>query len=110
MSLSVGETPNLADVTFLNYSPYFCRRSNYFTMTAALSAQDQIAAFLADAIPEKILSFKFSPAIQRRIELLVGRKKEGIITREEVDELERYLSYDLLIGLAKARALKHLGS
>lgn len=79
-------------------------------MTAALSAQDQIAAFLADAIPEKILSFKFSSAIQRRIELLVARKKEGIITHEEIDELERYLAYDLLIGLAKARAVKHLGS
>jgi hypothetical protein len=43
-------------------------------MTASLSAQDQIAAFLADVIPEKILGFKFSPAIQRRIELLVDKK------------------------------------
>ncbi|MBK9335672.1 MAG: hypothetical protein IPM98_03410 [Lewinellaceae bacterium] len=77
-------------------------------MTASLSAQDQIAAFLADAIPEKILAFKFSPAIQRRIEVLVEKKKEGAIMSEEKDELERYLAYDLLIGLAKARAVKHL--
>ncbi len=77
-------------------------------MTASLSAQDQIAAFLADAIPEKILAFKFSPAIQRRIEVLVEKKKEGAIMPEEKDELERYLAYDLLIGLAKARAVKHL--
>ncbi len=77
-------------------------------MTASLSAQDQIAAFLADAIPEKILAFKFSPAIQRRIEVLVDKKKEGQISREENEELERYLAYDLLIGLAKARASRHL--
>ncbi len=77
-------------------------------MTASLSAQDQIAAFLADAIPEKILGFKFSPAIQRRIELLVDKKKEGHIGREEQEELDRYLAYDLLIGLAKARASRHL--
>ena len=78
-------------------------------MTAALSAQDQIAAFLADAIPEKIMAFKFSGAIQRRIELLVEKKKNGAILPEEKEELERYLAYDLLIGLAKARAVRHLG-
>ncbi len=73
-------------------------------MTASLSAQDQIAAFLAEAIPEKILSFKFAPSIQKRIELLVNKKKEGSITAEEEEELDRYMAYDLLIGLAKARA------
>jgi hypothetical protein len=46
-------------------------------MTAAVSAQDQIAAFLADAIPEKNLNFKFSTAIQKRIEFLVNQKKEN---------------------------------
>ena len=77
-------------------------------MTASLSAQDQIAAFIADAMPEKILSFKFSPAIQQRIEMLVDKKKEGQITREEKEELDLYLAYDLLIGLAKARASSYL--
>ena len=78
-------------------------------MTAAVSAQDQIAAFLADAIPEKILNFKFSPAIQKRITSLVDKKKENQISAEEKDELDRYLTYDLLIGLAKARAAHTLG-
>ena len=78
-------------------------------MTASLAAQDQIAAFLADAMPEKILTFKFTPSIQQRIEVLVNRKKEGLITLEEQDELQRYLAYDLLIGLAKARASSLLG-
>lgn len=77
-------------------------------MTASYSAQDQIATFLADAIPEKILAFKFTPAIQQRIEVLVEKKKEGLITPEEKEELDRYLTYDLLIGLAKARASRYL--
>jgi len=73
-------------------------------MTATISAQDQIANFLADAIPERILTFKFSDAIQERIALLVDRKKESVISDEERTELQRYLLYDNLIGLAKARA------
>ena len=34
------------------------------------------------------------------------KKKDGIIALEEKEELERYLAYDLLIGLAKARAIQ----
>ena len=73
-------------------------------MTATISAQDQIANFIADTMPERILSFKFTASIQQRIEILVNRKKEGKITNIEREELERYLLYDNLIGLAKARA------
>ena len=80
---------------------YFCRKLS--EMTASLSAQDQIAALLADSIPDKILAFKFAPSIQQRIEVLVNKKK-GNISLEEKDELDRYIAYDLLIGLAKARA------
>lgn len=78
--------------------------NNVRHMTASISAQDQIANFLAEAIPEKILAFKFDASIQKRIEELVYRKKEGTVTPAENEELERYLAYDLLIGLAKARA------
>lgn len=77
-------------------------------MTATVSAQDQIANFIADAMPERIMSFKFSASIQQRIESLVNRKKEGTITDIEREELERYLLYDNLIGLAKARASRRI--
>ncbi len=76
-------------------------------MSATTSAQDQIADFLADAIPERILAFKFSSGIQKRIEILVNRKKEGAISGPENAELEHYLLYDNLMGLAKARASKY---
>ncbi len=74
-------------------------------MTASVSAQDQIAAMIAEPMPEKILAFKFIPAIQDRILQLVNLKKEGNLSTSEKDELDRYLAYDLLIGLAKARAM-----
>ena len=77
-------------------------------MTASISAQDQIAAMMAEAMPEKILAFKFVPAIQDRILQLVNLKKEGNLSTSEKDELDRYLAYDLLIGLAKARAVQYL--
>jgi hypothetical protein len=73
-------------------------------MTAFVSAQDQIASFMADVMPQQILSFKFSNDLQRRIQLLTDMKKNGKITNQEAEELEKYLNYDLLIGLAKARA------
>lgn len=75
-------------------------------MVASLAAQDQIAEMLADLIPDKILNFKFALPIQERIQDLVQRKKDGTITPPELEELNKYLIYDLLIGLAKARALQ----
>jgi hypothetical protein len=72
----------------------------------ATSAQDQLADFIAMAMPEQILAFKFSTAIQNRIEFLVEKKKEGEISNFEKEELEKFLVYDLLIGLAKARAMQ----
>jgi hypothetical protein len=77
-------------------------------LTASLSAQDQLAELMADAMPQQILAFKFSPDTQQRIEALVDKKKTGTLPADEQEELEKYLMYDLLIGLAKARAFQHL--
>jgi hypothetical protein len=44
-------------------------------MIASNSLQDQIATLMADVMPEKILHFKFSPSIQKRIESLIEQKK-----------------------------------
>jgi hypothetical protein len=77
-------------------------------MTASNAAQDQIAALIADTMPEKIMAFKFAPAIQKRIATLVQHKKEGRLAVPDKEELEKYLMYDLLIGLAKARAIRYV--
>jgi hypothetical protein len=81
---------------------------NIYNMLASVSAQDQIAALIAEAMPEKIISFKFDTSIQKRISDLVYCKKDGLISMEEKEELEKYLAYDLLIGLAKARAVQYV--
>jgi hypothetical protein len=39
-----------------------------------------------------------------RVEVLINRKKEGLISEDENAELERFLGLDLLISMAKARA------
>lgn len=77
-------------------------------MIASNSAQDQIATLIANVMPEQILHFKFSSTIQSRIETLVEQKKASVLSVEEADELEKYLMYDLLVGLAKTRAYQHL--
>lgn len=63
-----------------------------------------VASLIAQMNPEKIVKLKASKVMSERVENLVLRKKEGIITFEESSELERFLALDLFIGLAKARA------
>jgi hypothetical protein len=77
-------------------------------MVASLSAQDQIASLMADFMPTQILNFKYSESVQNRIEELTIKKKNHSISESDSEELEKYLTYDLLIGLAKARAFQYL--
>ena len=42
--------------------------------------------------------------MSRRVEALIQKRNTTSLTHEESIELERYLSLDLLINLAKARA------
>lgn len=69
-----------------------------------VEAFEDLADVLAKMDPTKIVSLKASEGMAERVEELVYKKKEGEITEEELLELERYLSLDLLINLAKARA------
>ncbi|MFN0213932.1 MAG: hypothetical protein ACKVT2_06720 [Saprospiraceae bacterium] len=63
-----------------------------------------IADSIAMLNPSQLLNLKASKAMSDRVEELVFKKKDGIISEEEASELERYLAIDLLIALAKARA------
>ena len=63
-----------------------------------------IADSIAMLNPSQLLNLKASKAMSERVEELVFKKKDGIISEEEASELERYLAIDLLIALAKARA------
>ena len=71
-----------------------------------VEAFGNIADILARMAPEKVAKLKADQAMSDRVEILVFKKKDKSISNEELIELERYLSLDLLINLAKARALK----
>ncbi|MEM1326959.1 MAG: hypothetical protein AAGI23_13440 [Bacteroidota bacterium] len=69
-----------------------------------VEAFEQIASSLALLDPEKVAALSAPKTMADRVEELIYRKKDQLITSEENTELEKYLALDLLIGLAKARA------
>jgi len=64
-------------------------------MTVAEAFGD-VAGLLAKMVPAKIVELHSPQAMAQRVEELVYKKKDGLITEEEAIELERYLSLDLL--------------
>jgi len=65
-----------------------------------------IAEVIAQLNPQQIVNLKAPTGISERVEELVSRKKDGIISIDESVELERFLALDLFISLTKARARK----
>ena len=68
------------------------------------------AEVLAAMAPDKVTELRAPAAMSERVEELVNKKKSDQLTEEEAIELERYLSLDLLITLAKARAKNMLAA
>jgi hypothetical protein len=65
----------------------------------------QIVAILSShAIPEQVLAFRPSDALQSRVSDLLARSKDESLTQAEATELDRYLYLEHLVRLAKARA------
>lgn len=60
--------------------------------------------------PEQVLSIRPSPELQARVNDLLRRNKEGKLSRREEAELERYLTLEHLVRLAKAHAYKQLAA
>lgn len=69
-----------------------------------IEAFGDIANIIAQINPNKIIELKASKSMSDRVEQLVYKKKDGLISLEESNELERLLGLDLFIALAKARA------
>lgn len=60
--------------------------------------------------PEQVLSICPSPELQARVSELLHRNKEGELSQQEEAELERYLTLEHLVRLAKAHAYKQLAA
>ena len=65
----------------------------------------EIMALLASQpTPEQVLTIRPSSALQQRVSELLQRNKEGVLNRTEVAELDRYLTLEHLVRLAKGYA------
>jgi hypothetical protein len=60
--------------------------------------------------PEQVLAIAPSPEAQSRVGELLGRSRDGVLSRADEIELERLLLVEHLVRLAKARALEQLAS
>lgn len=81
----------------------------------ALKAQEitldevTIMALLADQpTPEAILAIQPSSALQARVSELLAQSKAGALNRQEEAELDRYLTLEHLVRLAKVQAYRRL--
>lgn len=65
---------------------------------------EDLINFLAHMAPEQVLAFRPSESTIQRVQWLLEREKEGLITPDEREELDRYLLQEDLMVIAKARA------
>ena len=59
--------------------------------------------------PDQVLALRPSPKLQARVSELLARGKRGELSRREETELERYLTLEHLVRLAKGYAAQQLG-
>lgn len=78
------------------------RHSNF------LDEQDIISLLASQPTPEQILAIRPTPEFQVRVSDLLDQSKSGILSAKEEAELERYLTLEHLVRLAKTHALAQL--
>ncbi len=65
---------------------------------------DVLTDFLiADPTPEELLAYHLPEDLQERVEILVERNGEGLLTFDEQQELLDYIRADQLIALLKTK-------
>jgi hypothetical protein len=70
---------------------------------------DEILDFIASGTtPESIAAFRPTQATTQRVEDLLARNRDGVISSQEQVELDDYLQLEHLLILAKSRARKKL--
>jgi hypothetical protein len=73
-----------------------------------LDEQDIILLLASQPTPEQILAIRPSPEFQARVSDLLAQSKAGTLTAKGEAELERYLTLEHLVRLAKTHALAQL--
>ncbi len=73
-----------------------------------LSIFDELAYFLASLSPKKVLTYRASPKAQERVTFLINKNKISELSAAENEEMERYMVFEHIIQLAKAKAIQKL--
>ena len=74
-----------------------------------MKAYDEFIDVLATGpAAEQIIRFRASEETQRRVSDLLDREKNASLTPEETSELDRFMQFEHVVGLAKARAHLYL--
>jgi hypothetical protein len=76
--------------------------------TNFLDEQNIILLLASQPTPEQILTIRPSPEFQARVSDLLAQSKAGTLTAKGEAELERYLTLEHLVRLAKTHALAQL--
>lgn len=79
-------------------------------ITETYNIFDELAGLLASMDPIKVLAFHTSPTAQKRLERLLEKNKEGALTVEETLELERFMTVEHIVRVAKARARQQMSA
>lgn len=74
----------------------------------ALHVFDDLIDFIARLNPEQVIAYHPAEAVVDRAWELAERKRAGVLTGDEAQELNGYLELEHIIQMAKARALMHL--
>ena len=77
-------------------------------MTVTRAYDELIDVLTCGATMERLANFRSSPETQARVSELIQRKKIGAITREEIAEMEEYLTIEHVMIMTKARVRQRL--
>jgi hypothetical protein len=72
------------------------------------SVYDDLAQFLASLSPRRVIAYKATPKAQARVHQLLEKNKTVGLTAEENAEMERHMTVEHIVRLAKAKALQKL--
>ena len=64
---------------------------------------------LETADPNRVLSFRLSPGKQGRLDSLLEKNRQGVLTGDESAELDAFEHFEHLVRLLKARLLQKRG-
>ncbi len=70
-------------------------------------ASEEVASFIAETDPAKVLAFRPSTETVERVTLLIEKEKSARISEEERIELDHYLQIEHLMRMAKIFARKY---